>query len=270
MAMKYATYLLVIVLLNNSCDRIDEATKKKIQKESKKVAKQIVGTAEHFDGQHRFISFEANKNNTKIKMYWKDANNKIIGNLQALNTHVKSQGDSLLYACNGGMYMQNQSPLGWFVENGKQIKSINTKNGKGNFYLHPKGVFGIWQNTQGIIHSVQTKEEIDGVILEKYTYGTQSGPMLIYNGKINELFTKNSSNLNIRNGVGILPNGNTYFAMSTYPISFYDFAKHFKEKGCKDALYLDGFVSRSYCPSLQYEQLDGEFGVMIGVVAANK
>jgi uncharacterized protein YigE (DUF2233 family) len=36
--------------------------------------------------------------------------------------------------------------------------------------------------------------------------------------------------------------------------------------GCKNALYLDGFVSRMYLPSKNIEQMDGKFGVMIGVV----
>jgi len=31
-------------------------------------------------------------------------------------------------------------------------------------------------------------------------------------------------------------------------------------------LYLDGFVSRTYLPSQNWEQLDGGFGVIIGVV----
>ena len=90
--------------------------------------------------------------------------------------------------------------------------------------------------------------------------------MLIHNNKINPVFTQGSSNINVRNAVGILPNGNAYFAMSTYPVSFYDFAKHFKDKGCSQALYFDGFVSRSFCPQLNYVQLDGNFGVMVAVI----
>ena len=90
--------------------------------------------------------------------------------------------------------------------------------------------------------------------------------MLIHNNTINPLFTQGSNNINVRNGVGILPNGNAYFAMSTYPVSFYDFARHFKDKGCSEALYFDGFVSRSFCPTQNYSQPDGNFGVMIAVV----
>jgi uncharacterized protein YigE (DUF2233 family) len=71
--------------------------------------------------------------------------------------------------------------------------------------------------------------------------------------------------LNIRNGVGILPNNKVIFAMSKTEINFYNFAKYFKSLGCKNALYLDGFVSRTYLPEKQWKQTDGSFGVIIGV-----
>ena len=48
-------------------------------------------------------------------------------------------------------------------------------------------------------------------------------------------------------------------------INFYNFAKYFKSLGCKNALYLDGFVSRTYLPEKQWKQTDGSFGVIIGV-----
>jgi uncharacterized protein YigE (DUF2233 family) len=63
-----------------------------------------------------------------------------------------------------------------------------------------------------------------------------------------------------------LPNGNILFAISKQEINFYDFANYFKQMGCNNALYLDGFVSRMYLPSKNIEQMDGKFGVMIGVV----
>ncbi|WP_415180937.1 hypothetical protein [Nonlabens sp.] len=36
------------------------------------------------------------------------------------------------------------------------------------------------------------------------------------------------------------------FVLSKDKINFYDFADFFKGQGCKNALYLDGFVSRVY------------------------
>jgi uncharacterized protein YigE (DUF2233 family) len=100
---------------------------------------------------------------------------------------------------------------------------------------------------------------------EKIKYATQSGPMLVIDGEIHTAFKKNSTNLNIRNGVGILPNNQIIFAISKKEINFYDFAEYFKKLGCKNALYLDGFVSRTYLPEKNWKQFDGNFGVIIGV-----
>lgn len=35
--------------------------------------------------------------------------------------------------------------------------------------------------------------------------------------------------------------------------------------GCKNALFLDGYVSRTYMPSKKIYQTDGNFTVIIGV-----
>jgi uncharacterized protein YigE (DUF2233 family) len=89
--------------------------------------------------------------------------------------------------------------------------------------------------------------------------------MLVIDGKIHPAFKQGSANLNIRNAVGILPDGKIVFAMSKTQINFYDFAMYFKELGCENALFLDGFVSRTYLPEENWVQTDGNFGVMIGV-----
>jgi uncharacterized protein YigE (DUF2233 family) len=249
-----------------SCNNVSEQTKKQIKQTGKEIAKQIEAAIEHTDLVHDYISFEAKKDSCAISMYWKNDKGIILGSLQNLKSYVEKNGDSLLYACNGGMYMQNQAPLGYYIEDTMVLQKINTKTGTGNFYLKPKGVFYLDTDNLPVIQSIETKEDRDLLQTKKISFLTQSGPMLIHNNKINSLFTANSTNINVRNGAGILPNGNAYFAMSTYPVNFYDFAKHFKDKGCKEALYFDGFVSRSFCPQQNYMQLDGAFGVMIAVV----
>ena len=67
----------------------------------------------------------------------------------------------------------------------------------------------------------------------------------------------------IRNGVGVLPNGKLLFAISKEPIRFYDFANFFKKAGCRNALYLDGFISRIYLPSQEITNQDFIFGIII-------
>lgn len=207
------------------------------------------------------VTYTANPSAQNIILYYKDANNQRIGSLKNLKTHLEKSGHKLAFAMNGGMFQEDFSPLGLYIENGKEIQELNTRDAGGNFYLKPNGVFYITKNKKANI-CITTDFKADANI----KYATQSGPMLVIDSKIHDAFKEGSDNVNIRNGVGILPNGNVLFAMSKEKVNFYDFAKYFKDKGCKNALYLDGFVSRAYAPSQKWEQLDGEFGVMIGVV----
>jgi uncharacterized protein YigE (DUF2233 family) len=249
-----------------SCNNFSPKTNKQIKETGKEIAKQITATAEHVDFTHDYIGYEAHPDSGQIHMYWKDDSGIVLSSIGNLKNYTTKKGLQLLYSCNGGMYMQNQAPLGYYIEKGKTLRKINTKTGSGNFYLKPKGVFYVNDKNKPFVKNIETAADRIFLQQQKINYLTQSGPMLLNNGNINTLFTKGSSNINIRNGVGILANGNAYFAMSTYPVSFYDFAAHFKSKGCTEALYFDGFVSRSYCPQLNYVQTSGNFGVMVAVV----
>jgi uncharacterized protein YigE (DUF2233 family) len=128
--------------------------------------------------------------------------------------------------------------------------------------LQPNGVFYL---TTGRRAGICATGEFRGK--EGVAYATQSGPLLLVSGQINPLFTPGSANVVVRNGVGLRPDGRVVFAMSRGPVNFYDFAAFFKSRGCYEALYLDGFVSRLYLPAQGWRQLDGDFGVIIGAVA---
>ncbi|MEO8239162.1 MAG: phosphodiester glycosidase family protein [Flavobacterium sp.] len=137
---------------------------------------------------------------------------------------------------------------------------MDTTNAQGNFYLKPNGVFYL---TTENVPEICTTEMFHNN--GKVAYATQSGPMLVIENQIHPAFKEGSPNLNIRNGVGILPNGKMVFVLSKKEVNFYDFAKYFKDLGCKNALYLDGFVSRAYLPSENWIQTDGNFGVLFAV-----
>ena len=205
------------------------------------------------------LSYIINPKKTSLKFYWKNEKDSIIKTFKNLKKEVETNNQELLFAINGGMFKKDYSPQGLYVEKGKTLSKLDTINkGFGNFYLHPNGVFLITENGIPIITKTQ-----DLKIYKDIYYATQSGPMLVINGTLHPKFNKGSFNLNIRNGVGALPNGDLLFAMSTEKINFYDFATFFKNKGCENALYLDGFVSKTYLPSKQHKQLGGEFGVII-------
>ena len=210
--------------------------------------------------QARFVSFIADPETADIRFYWKDEAGKPFMLLQNLKTHLEKKGKKLRFAMNGGMYMENTTPLGLFIQNGKTLRPLNTRKASGNFYMQPNGVFYLTNTGKA-----QITETTNFQLHPDIKYATQSGPMLVVNGKLNPLFKVDSKNQNIRNGVGILPNGKVIFAMSKEGINFYEFARFFQKKGCKQALYLDGYVSRTYLPEQNWNQLDGDFGVIIGI-----
>ena len=208
----------------------------------------------------RFVTYSINPQKQDVKLYWKDDQQVNFKSIQHLKTWLNEQHQDLLFAMNGGMYKQDNSPQGLFIENKKTITLLDTSNGSGNFYLKPNGVFYITTNNIPAICTT-AKFNDNGQI----KYATQSGPMLVIDGQIHSSFKEGSTNLNIRNGVGILPGNEIVFAMSKTAINFYDFANYFKSLGCKNALYLDGLVSRTYLPEKDWLQTDGNFGVIIGV-----
>jgi uncharacterized protein YigE (DUF2233 family) len=208
----------------------------------------------------RFVSFIVNPDKQNIEFYWKNEKGENLKNVDNLKLWLKKKKRELIFGTNGGMYKKDNSPQGLYIENGNKKTEIDTTKGNGNFYLKPNGVFYILDDKKPKI-----------CITEKFKYNsninfaTQSGPMLVIDGYIHSAFQKKSTNINIRNGVGILPNNEVIFAMSKKEMSFYEFAEYFKELGCQNALYLDGFVSRTYLPEKKWIQTDGNFGVIIGV-----
>jgi uncharacterized protein YigE (DUF2233 family) len=213
------------------------------------------------EDENNFVVYEINPKKTALSFFWLDTNAIPFKSIANVKASVEKNGKQLVFAMNGGMYKKDHWPQGLFIDNFLTQSPIDTSLGNGNFYLKPNGVFYLTEENYPIIC---TSDKFD--FTEQVKYATQSGPMLLIDGNLHPAFIKGSTNLNIRNAVGVLPNGHVVFAMSKKEINFYDFAMFFKNKGCKYALYLDGFVSRAYLPEKNWIQTDGDFGVIIGVV----
>jgi len=207
-----------------------------------------------------FVTYIVDPKKQELNFYWKNDTGEIIRSIENLMCHVENKGSRLVFAANGGMFLKDNSPQGLYIEDFRMITPLDTSSGTDNFYLKPNGVFYITDKNTPIV--CQTK---DFQYNQNIKYATQSGPMLLINGLIHPAFNVGSSNLHIRNGVGILPDNRAVFVMSKEKINFHDFAHYFLSLGCKNALYLDGYVSRTYAPDNLWIQLDGDFGVMIGV-----
>jgi len=196
-----------------------------------------------------------------IKLYLNDETGTPYGNFTKLDGVIEEKGDKLDFAMNGGMYHQDRSPAGLFIEDGTEIQKINTNEGPGNFHLLPNGVLLI--NETGVV--VEQTAQYALTNRPKAKYATQSGPMLVINGKLHPAFKKGSDSLNIRNGVGVA--GDTvFFAISNEKVNFHSFASLFKDHlGTPNALFLDGAVSKMYAPELDRNDYGAPMGPIIAV-----
>lgn len=198
----------------------------------------------------------------QLRLFWKNENGQRFGSFAQLKTYLEARGEKLIFATNAGIFSKNYSPGGLHIENGELLKSLNTREGEGNFHLMPNGVFFLGAEGANVVETSQYVSDKDSVYL-----ATQSGPMLVIDGEIHPAFNKGSSNKYIRNGVGVASNGDIFFAISNGTVNFYDFAMFFRNKlDCQNALYLDGSISDFYLPQVGRTSTGGDFCGIIALV----
>jgi len=214
-------------------------------------------------------SFDPSKDDLRI--VWRGQDGRPFRTFDALADALEGEGRSLRFAMNGGMYEEDLSPVGLHIENGKVLAKVNTKTVRGrpnqipNFYKKPNGVFYLGRNGAGVL----TTEKF---IARKprARFATQSGPMLVIDGKIHPAFIANSKDLKPRNGVCASRPTDVHFVMSRGSVSFYDFAKFFRDAlRCDNALFLDGgWAPGLYAPELLRNDppAHGGYGPIIAVV----
>ncbi len=209
----------------------------------------------------KFISHVVDPADKRLSLHWKGENNKPYRSFSKLKTALKNNNKQLVFAMNGGIFQQDLTPLGLYIERGLILQPLSRRQqGYGNFYIQPNGVF--YLTKQGRANIVRTERfKLD----QSIEYATQSGPMLLLNGDINPAFNPDSTSLRVRNGVGLLDDGRVVFILSKGFVNFYDFANYFHNLGCNTALYLDGSISRFYLPE-RGVTMDGEFGVIIAEI----
>ena len=196
----------------------------------------------------------------ELRMFLQDGEGKPYGSLSRL---VDSpEGQKLVFAMNGGMYGDDLKPVGLYIENGRMMKAASTASGPGNFHLKPNGVFFASGESAGVLETgryLATRPPAE--------IATQSGPMLVIDGRIHPAFSQDSTSRKLRNGVGVRQGHVVFFAISDTPVTFIEFAHLFKDGlGCRDALFLDGSVSSLYAPALGRTDGLAPLGPIIGAM----
>ena len=212
----------------------------------------------------QFTACSAELPKDDVRLFLKDKNGKIFGQFQKLDASLKEQGFDIIFATNGGMYHTDRSPVGIYIENFNEFSPLITRDGPGNFGLLPNGVFCFNMREFFIL---ETKRFAKAKI--QCQYATQSGPLLVIDGKIHPKFIKGGTSKFVRSGVGITRDGSkAIFLISNKAVNFHHFAStfldHFK---IDNALYLDGNISRLYSPKLNRIDFGFDIGPIVAVVA---
>ena len=180
-----------------------------------------------------------------LRLYLRDRSGKPYATFAQLADALAQTSETLVFAMNAGMFEENLSPVGLYVEGGEVKRAANTRDGPGNFHMKPNGIFYFGPRGAGVM---ETQAYLAAHLHP--AFATQSGPMLVVHGAIHPKLQPDGTSQKIRNGVGV--RGQTIvFAISRDPVSFYRFASLFRDTlGCPDALFLDGTISSLYAPSL--------------------
>lgn len=197
----------------------------------------------------------------RLKTFWQRPDGEPYGSFSRLAEVEKG----LVFAMNGGMYHKDTSPVGLYVENGRELKRANTASGPGNFHMKPNGVFYIAGDRAGVVETGRYLRQ-----RPRAEFATQSGPMLVIDGKIHPKISDEGVSRKIRNGVGLRDPQTVVFAISNGAVTFGEFARLFRDElGTSNALFLDGSISSLYAPSVNRADWGLPMGPMIGAVEAN-
>jgi uncharacterized protein YigE (DUF2233 family) len=183
-----------------------------------------------------------------VRLFWKRADGQPYGYLASLPHAIGETAARLLFATNAGMFLPDYRPAGLYIENGRELVRANTNPGPGNFHMKPNGIFYVAGETAGVAETgafLRHKPRAD--------FATQSGPMLVINGRLHPRFARATVSRKPRNGVGIRASGILAFVISDDAVSFAEFARLFRDQlECDNALFLDGgSVPSLYSPSLR-------------------
>jgi uncharacterized protein YigE (DUF2233 family) len=201
-----------------------------------------------------------------IRLFWSGPDGRPYGSLSTLAAALKARGERLTFAMNAGMFKQDQSPVGLYVENRLKRHDADTRSGPTNFHLKPNGVLWIGDRDAGV---TETSRYLANPPAARYA--TQSGPMLVVDDKIHPKIRPNGTSLKIRNGVGACGGGAVVFAIAEEPVTFDAFARLFRDGlDCPNALFLDGSVSSLYAPELNRDDELSPIGPMVGVVGSRQ
>jgi uncharacterized protein YigE (DUF2233 family) len=182
---------------------------------------------------------------------WLGADGKPIRRMDRLKADLGKKGVDLLALMNAGIYEPGGIPSGLHVQDGRELRPLNLGSAKGNFYLKPNGVFAITAEGKALVME-STAYAAAGL---KPRLALQSGPVLLWEGRVHPQFSPTGTSRLYRNGIGVVAaTGEVVLAMTEVPQkalpNMHMFAEFFRAQGCENALFLDGDISEIYVPGV--------------------
>ncbi|MBI1493777.1 phosphodiester glycosidase family protein [Halocynthiibacter styelae] len=198
-----------------------------------------------------------------LRLFHSDADGEVMGHFSTINNKLPD-GQALGFAMNAGMYHDDYSPVGLYIEGGEEKSALASGGGFGNFGLTPNGVFCINE----MLNVIETNTFRENNL--SCEYATQSGPMLVIDGALHPRLLPDGTSKHIRNGVGTSADGQrAVFAISNERVNFYDFATLFRDYlNLPNALYFDGKVSRLYNGTTGRSDFGFSVGAIVGTVVS--
>ena len=212
---------------------------------------------------HGYLVRTVDPRKEDLRLYWKSSSGVLLHDFHGLESEVVGHGDKLLFAANAGMFEPDFSPVGLLVQDGNEIAPLNLREGTGNFYLKPNGVFALTDKGEARVMESSSYQ----TFLPRVVWATQSGPLLVHEGEVHPDLVAGSTNLMVRSGVGVRNDGRIVFVISRTPVNFYDFASVFLVRfKCPNALYLDGHISAFHVAGEPEKPGEHAFGPMFGLL----
>ncbi|MBL8789759.1 MAG: phosphodiester glycosidase family protein [Rhizobiales bacterium] len=219
-------------------------------------------TQEHEGNSYDVCRFDPAKQ--PLELFNLNEDGEPIANFSALAARLAGDGKRLTFAMNAGMFDDKLRPIGLYVERGQTLKKLNRRNGFGNFHLKPNGVFLIAGGKAAVM---DTEAFVKAGL--KPDFATQSGPMLVINGRIHPKFSETGTSAKVRNGVGVTASGEVVFVLSENAVTFHRFARFFRDAlATPNALFLDGTISSLYSTDLRRNDGFLPLGPMVGAYEA--
>lgn len=222
---------------------------------------QACGTR-HFEGS-AFTVCAYNSSRDELRLVWKGRDGSALRSFDALERELGGDRSRLRFAMNAGMFNEAGAPIGLYVEQGRQRRSLNRKPGPGNFHMMPNGVFAVERDGRvSVTPSGSFRAKVRDPL-----WATQSGPMLVIDGKLHPRFAPDGSSRLVRNGVGTRGPQTAYFVISEEGVSFGRMARFFRDGlSCRNALFLDGTVSALWDPGAGRMDANSSLGPIVLVL----